>query len=202
MKIIIGIDPGASGSIAWINERGDIKTRSVKKESPLEALKEALNDAGNDPAVAFLERLTGFIAIPGGKGGPNPSTMFKMGVSAGYWEGLLAGLGVKTILVRPQEWQTGIAGAAAKKGPERKRALKAEAVRRFPKEKITLLTCDAMLIAEYGARRVFEGESKAKEAKAKSSFAGCHFEVPPSVTNFPLTSVNWFRQIAVNVRER
>lgn len=161
MKLILGIDPGANGSISWIDARGAIQSRSVKHDAPIESLREVLTIAPAAQCTAFLERLGGFIA-----GRPLPgSSMYKMGHSAGYWEGMLVGLGIKTILVRPQEWQTGIPGAAAKKGPERKRALKAEAIRRFPAEKVTLANCDSMLMAEYGARRVFEGQAKAVEKR-------------------------------------
>jgi hypothetical protein len=93
-----------------------------------------------------MEHVGGYIAgakLPG-------SSMFKMGHNAGYWEGALSALGVKVIRIRPQEWQKGITGITGKKGPDRKRALRDEAIRRFPQLKPTLQTCDALLIAEHG----------------------------------------------------
>ena len=145
MKRYIGIDPGAAGGLAFITEDGLVVVHSRKSATPLEAVQDALLGTNPNDCVAYLEQIGGFIA-----GRPLPgSSMFKMGHSVGYWEGLLAGLGVRTILVRPQKWQEGIPGATGKKGPDRKRVLRDEAVRRFPAMRPTLLTCDALLIADF-----------------------------------------------------
>jgi len=149
MKRVIGIDPGAHGALAHIFDfNGGLvfTVHATAKKPPIESLREAV---GSEPehCVAYLERIGGFIA---GKSLPG-SAMFKMGHNAGYWEGALAALKVRTILVRPQQWQAGIPGVAvAKEKPARKRALRDEALRRFPSAEVTLDTCDALLIADYG----------------------------------------------------
>lgn len=143
---VIAIDPGAHGALCFIPPTGSPVVHKTSDTPPLEALRDAL--AGASDCVAYLERVGGFIA---GKKLPG-SSMFKMGHSAGYWEGVLAALCVRTILVRPQDWQAGIPGTAGKKGADRKRALRAEAIRRFPALKPTLDTCDALLLADYGHR--------------------------------------------------
>jgi len=150
MKLtIIAIDPGAHGALCFIPPRtGRPILYRTAECPPLEALVDALASAEGEPSacVAYVEKIGGFIA---GKSLPG-SAMFKMGHSAGYWEGLLTALRIRTILVRPQDWQAGITGVSGKKGPERKRALRAEAIRRYPDLKPTLDTSDALLIADYG----------------------------------------------------
>jgi hypothetical protein len=80
--------------------------------------------------------------------------MFKFGQNFGYWLGLLAALEVRTVLVRPQTWQRGLAGSSLK-GPERKRALRDEAARRFAAAgvRVTLDNCDALLLLDYAQRQ-------------------------------------------------
>lgn len=148
-KRIIGIDPGLSGGLAFITDDGDIVTHKTKSTPPLEALQDAT--AGVEPfaCVAYMERIGGFIK---GKHLPG-SSMFKMGHNAGYWEGACAALGIRLILIRPQDWQAGIPGTAGKAGVDRKRALCAEAIRRFPSIHVTQQDCDALLIADF-ARKV------------------------------------------------
>lgn len=146
--VLIGIDPGASGACAIRFVDGTALVHRVKDTPPVEALIDAVAEYGPANAVAYLERVGGFIA---GKGLPG-SSMFKMGKSAGYWEGALNALRIRTILVTPQVWQKGISGTTGKKGADRKRALRDEARRRFPAQKVTLDNCDALLILEYGVR--------------------------------------------------
>ena len=153
MKNVIGIDPGAHGAVAFIND-DSVSVYNTAHMPPIEALRCVLETVDVSVCVAYLERIGGFIA---GKSLPG-SAMFKMGHSAGYWEGALAALKIRTILVRPQQWQAGIPGVTAhKEKPARKRALKDEAIRRFPALKITLDNCDALLIADYG-RTMERGE--------------------------------------------
>jgi hypothetical protein len=144
----IGIDPGANGALCFVTHSGLTIIHRTSKTPPLEALQDAVTCAGAENCVAYLEKIGGFIA---GKGLPG-SSMFKMGHSAGYWEGMLAFAGVRTIYVRPQEWQKGISGTTGTKGADRKRALRDEAIRRHPTLKPTLETADALLIADYGMR--------------------------------------------------
>lgn len=145
---IIGIDPGLSGGLAFITADGRTVTHSTKSTPPLEALQDATAGVEAASCVAYLERVGGFIK---GKSLPG-SSMFKMGHNAGYWEGALAAMGVRTITTTPQNWQAGIPGTSGKSGPDRKRSLQAEAIRRFPGLKVTLQNCDALLIADFGRK--------------------------------------------------
>lgn len=152
---IIAIDPGAHGALCFIQPRSMPVVYKTADTPPLEALRAAIAQADPQDCVAYLERLGGFIA---GKHLPG-SSMFKMGHSAGYWEGLLAALRIRTLLVRPQDWQAGIPGTSGTKGADRKRALRAEAIRRFPVLRPTLDTCDALLLADYAYRAEIGGRA-------------------------------------------
>lgn len=143
--LIIGVDPGASGGFAEIWPDGKVDTFPMFAEDDMRDYFKAITQF-NLP-VCYLELVSGFI----GKAQPG-SHMFKFGNGYGYIRGLLAANHIKTVLVRPQEWQKGVPGAAGLKGPDRKRALKEEAARLFPQIKVTLSTADALLIADYGRK--------------------------------------------------
>lgn len=147
MARIIGIDAGAHGALVW-TEGGKFVLHPTAKNAPIEMLQDAIG--GAESVVCYMERIGGFIA-----GRPLPgSAMFKMGHNFGWWLGALEALRVRTILVQPQTWQKGLPYLDGKKGADRKRALKAEALRRYPAlQGITLETCDALLIADYGLRQ-------------------------------------------------
>jgi len=149
VKIVIGIDPGANGAlVAWFNDDKPVIHKCAKTD-PYDALMDITDCALSrmDVCVAYLEQVQGFI----GKQQPG-AAMFKFGDGYGYIRGVLRALGVSTVLVRPQTWQKGLPGMASLKGPDRKRALRDEAARRFPQIKVTLDNCDALLIASYGQR--------------------------------------------------
>jgi hypothetical protein len=142
----VGIDPGASGCIAVQTSLGE--RRQFKLDKPgadLEAFKwlKEVED-GQDNLIVFLERVGGFV----GRAQPG-SAMFNFGKGVGRLEGIMEALAIPYRQVVPQVWQKGIPGVAGLDGPDRKRALRAEAVRRFPNIKVTLDNCDALLILDY-----------------------------------------------------
>jgi hypothetical protein len=152
MKTRIGIDPGASGGIAW--QHGDAKACAVKMPDTAGDLIELLRDIqfkaeqATDDCEAHVELVGGFI----GKRQPG-SAMFKFGKGAGVIEGALMALGVRVLLHRPQAWQkTFSLGTASQCATSTvwKNKLKAEAQRRFPHLKVTNATADALLILEHG----------------------------------------------------
>lgn len=145
-KIIIGIDPGVNGGVCFIGaERVD--AFAMKSLADLKAELVELKSK-NRPLKAYLEEVGGFI------GKPQPgSAMFKFGRSMGEIVGLLTGLEIPFETVRPQVWQKGLPNIAKLKGVERKRALKEIATQRFPELSLTLKTCDAALIADWGSKQ-------------------------------------------------
>jgi hypothetical protein len=149
MKIIIGIDVGASGGIAIMYPQKTVTHEKLGESEIVDILNElkAFSFIDNYELVAYIEEVGGFI----GKAQPG-SAMFKFGRNFGFWLGVLASCRIKTVLVRPQVWQKGLSGLQGIKGTERKKALKEHACRLYPDLKVTLANCDALLIAEYGAR--------------------------------------------------
>jgi hypothetical protein len=165
--VILGIDPGASGGIAWV--RGAEVKAVPMPCTPGDTLA-LLRDLSSGLHVAYIEHVVGF--IPGGGAG----AMFTFGEGFGYLQGCLDALGYRTIRVRPQAWQKALAlgkpekikagedltpagkkllaqQRALRKG-DWKRKLLAEAQRRFPECNVTLKTADALLILEFGRQQL------------------------------------------------
>lgn len=150
MKLIIAIDPGASGGIAKMEmNTGVVTAMAMPEDADLRDMFENIKaEYGND-LVCYLEQVGGYIGVP-----QPGSYMFNFGDGFGYIRGIVDAMRIRRIMVRPQVWQKGIPGVVPKmKGAERKRALKEYAARLYPNEKVTLKTADALALLEY-ARRV------------------------------------------------
>ena len=120
--MIIGIDPGLSGAIAWVSEDGhlirvaDMPTVEVngkKKVSP-QMLVSMLEEHDDLIRLAAIEEVA---AMPG----QGVSSMFNFGYSAGILAGVCAGLGIPTVFYRPAVWKRQ-AGVPADKGAARQMA--------------------------------------------------------------------------------
>lgn len=150
MRTYLGIDPGASGGMAVLIDSELCTYRMPKTEADVVDLLCTL------AAVAdgiVMERIGGYV----GKEQPG-SYMFNFGRGCGIIAGCLLALGRRFDEVEPQRWQAAL-GLRRSRGMGKsdwKRALKAEAQRSFPSAKITLATCDAVLLARY-ARLSHEG---------------------------------------------
>ena len=154
MKTIIAIDPGKSGGIAFRCGKSCGTQPMPETFGELtESLREFKQQATIEGCelVAYVERVQGFA----GKNRPG-FHMFGLGENFGAIQGILAALNVRTILVRPQEWQKGFqlgSRSTSKSDNDWKNKLKAEAQRRFPELKVTLKTADALLILEYAQKQ-------------------------------------------------
>jgi hypothetical protein len=152
MKTIIAIDPGAAGGIAVLYSCGRaVADPMPETEEDVVNYLRSLESAASVDGItlcAFVEKVGGFI-----KGNRAPgSTMFNFGFGCGVIEGALRAMRIRTVYVRPQEWQKHFSlGTAASSGSKTawKNKLKAEAQRRFPQLKVTLKTSDALLILDY-----------------------------------------------------
>lgn len=142
---MIAIDPGASGGIAWMDSEGAVNCTTLDEwQGRLYTLKAE----NGTHLICYLEN-PGF---GGMKGFTNVAKLHRL---TGKIEGYLQGLMIKSILVRPQEWQKALKlGTSKQYGKRWKAHLRDEAQRRFPGLHITLKTADALLILEYagGAR--------------------------------------------------
>lgn len=147
-KSYIGIDPGKHGGIAVLDETGAIVDVVKMPETPQDLL-EFLSQY-KENSVCTLERVGG---MPGNGG----SAMFNFGKGYGHLQMALIALEIPTEDVTPNKWEkTYQLGSSGKFGKtEWKNKLKAKAQQLFPSlgKKITLATCDALLIAEYGRRQ-------------------------------------------------
>ncbi len=142
---IIGIDPGKNGGIAILDNEGKV-LELIKMPPTPEDLYFFLSKNATQH-VCILEKVGG---MPGNGG----SAMFNFGKGYGNIEMALIACGIKTITVTPQKWQKHyqLGSSTSCSHTEWKNKLKAKAQQLFPSlgKKITLVTCDALLLAEYG----------------------------------------------------
>ena len=119
--MILGIDPGISGAIAWVSDDGhligvaDMPTVEVvgkKKVSP-QMLVAMLEDYDDVKMVAIED----VHALPG----QGVTSMFSFGYSAGILAGVCAGLRMPMSFYRPSVWKRA-AGVPADKGAARQMA--------------------------------------------------------------------------------
>lgn len=138
--IFIAIDPGASGGIAW---RVDDDVQCVPMPDNVHELYGLLYGIVllPDSIDCVLESVH---AMPRDSG----RAAFSFGENYGQIQGVLAALKIPYRFVTPQKWQSKIGGLpkGADKKKERKAALKAYALQRFPHlgKKVTLKTSDAL----------------------------------------------------------
>lgn len=154
--IVIGIDPGLSGAIAFYDTRAKTievhdmpvveVTRSgkAKKEISPAMVAHILSSHEQQIAAAFVERVG---AMPG----QGVTSVFSFGYSTGVVIGALAACGIPTTIVTPQAWQKGMAVRGGKDG-SRQRAMElwpdqADLFKRVRDNGRS----DAALIAAYGA---------------------------------------------------
>lgn len=142
---IIGIDPGKNGGICILNQNGEVLTLIKMPATPSDLY--SFLAEHSDCNACVLEKVGG---MPGNGG----SAMFNFGKGYGWLEMALIACKIKTITVTPQKWQKyyQLGSSSSCTHTEWKNKLKAKAQQLFPLQgkKITLVTCDAMLIAEYG----------------------------------------------------
>jgi len=161
VKVIVGIDPGAHGALAFLPERGtpwvmDMPTVQVKRgKRTINRVEPAVIGAvlrgtlvGND-IVASVEQVG---AMPG----QGVSSMFEFGRSFGAVLGVLAALSVPVTMTPPQTWKRAMGVSADKTGS------RASALRLWPELAAELARvkddgrAEALLIAEH-YRRTSEG---------------------------------------------
>jgi hypothetical protein len=153
-KIIIAVDPGASGGLAvrWASGVVGAYPMPGTEADVVEMLNswngEAL--AESTTLCAYVEKVGGYIS-----GRPAPgSAMFNFGRNVGVINGALLARGIRTVEVRPQEWQQTVgAGNSKTHGSKWKTHLKGIAQQRFPGLTPSLKTADALLILEHAIQK-------------------------------------------------
>jgi hypothetical protein len=106
-----------------------------------------------EQSFAVIERVGGYVR---GVDAPG-SAMFNFGKGYGALLMALCAAGVPHEEVTPNVWMRGLGVPPRKKSEARKdwkNRLKMKAQQLFPREKVTLVTADALLIAEYCRRKM------------------------------------------------
>lgn len=156
MIYYFGADPGASGGLAALSSAGQVYTLPLKDLEPMRVWEWLAGFGELSTRYATMELVTGY--IPGREGmahgGQPGSHMFNFGRSVGVLIGLLTAAAIPFEEVRPQTWQKylGIVPRNRKGGetqPQFKARLKDFAQGLYPSVKLTLGTCDSLLLAHY-----------------------------------------------------
>jgi len=153
---ILTIDPGASGGVVEVYPDGRLVATPMPDDADLRDLIQAFAVGAameGDRAVAYMEIVGGMIKVGGKNVGMGP-VMFNFGSGFGYIRGLLDMARIERRMITPKMWQANIPGIHGLDKPCRKRALKDHAARLFPSIKVTLMTADALCIADYARRQV------------------------------------------------
>ena len=147
----IGIDPGAGGGIAAIDEEGNIKAYKCPQSSEDMALlfEVLVGDTPPDNVRLLMERVW---ARPTNA----VRAAFSYGVNYGQWLGVASSHEIKMNTVIPTEWIRWVGCPKALKSVIRKRWLKEKAQELYPEiKRVTLKTSDAILITKYAREEYF-----------------------------------------------
>jgi len=168
--VIIGIDPGSNGGIAFKSPRGNGAVKMPDTDTDIvNFLKSFQFD--KEPVHVLCEKVGGFVGkrktvvnikcphcrglVPYEKEEADPgSAMFKFGDGNGFVRGVCIALGFGYDTIAPRSWQK-IHNLYKERGMSKtqwKNILKDRAQKLFPNLKVTLSTADALLILDVALR--------------------------------------------------
>ena len=136
---IVGIDPGWSGGVATLNERGEVEVVASFTKMTEKDILRAMLMACEGADVVYIEKVH---AMPG----QGVTSMFKFGQIYGMLRMIVLAMSVPMHDVTPQTWQKKL---SCRTGGD-KNVTKSLAQQWWPDTKITHGNADALLIAEYG----------------------------------------------------
>lgn len=166
--MIVGLDPGLTGAVAFMERGGSIVTvedtpsfltDGKKRDYDVPGMVRLLMENGSTGHIehVFIERQQARPGIP-------PQAMLKIGHGFGLWIGILATLHIPYTAVWPQVWQREMyAGAVPGEGKERSLLVASRLWPDLVIPKSRHDRADALLIAEWG-RRLLLGKTKQWEA--------------------------------------
>ena len=147
-EIVLGVDPGANGGIAWIDYNG--KACVEKMPDSLQDLWELICDITSYPKSSIDGRsYKAYIEQVASSPQMGVVSAFSFGRGYGNLEMALTAAGIPFERVRPQVWQKAL--GCMTKGD--KNVSKSKAQELFPYRKVTHATADALLIAYYGTKQ-------------------------------------------------
>ncbi len=147
----MGIDPGMSGGIAIVRRGSTEAMKMPQTETDINA---AFSNDDHDIDFAVIEKVH---SMPD----QGVSSSFKFGMNYGFLRAMLIAHKIPFEEVNPRDWQKALGIPPRQKKPTEeshvdfKNRLKARAQQLFPYQRVTLATCDALLIAEF-CRRVHD----------------------------------------------
>lgn len=146
-RYVFGIDPGLKGGIAVLDVSGDVVEVVAMPQTPHDIL-DFFRRYDGASCVAYLED------VGHGMPGQSSKATATFARHCGHLEMALLSLGIRTNMVTPQKWQKEYQlGKNDGTKAAWKNKLKAKAQQLFPRQKVTLLNADALLIAEYGRKK-------------------------------------------------
>lgn len=153
-RYIIGVDPGDAGGIAVYDKREEtMKTFKMPDTFPdiYGFFRDFISEVGSADVIAIMEN------VGHGMPGQSSSATAKFARHNGHLEMALYSTGIRTEMVTPQKWQKSYSNSiGTSKGLDKvswKNRLKGEAQRLYPNNKVTLWNADAILLANYGAKK-------------------------------------------------
>ena len=146
-KIIIGIDPGKSGGIAWKDVEGVVRVEKMPQtpHDCVDFFRECIILGCHDDISCVLEKVA-----PNSQNGCQGN--FRLGQNYGELRMLLATLGISFTEVSPAKWMNAIVPNRPKGGKTptaRKNYIKEKMQNLYPDLKIILATSDALAILTY-----------------------------------------------------
>jgi crossover junction endodeoxyribonuclease RuvC len=154
--IILGIDPGLSGALAFLDTKtGMIAVEDMPTVTVMRNRKEKREVSAQLVAAIVVKRHVeaAFLEKVNAMAGQGVSSVFSFGRSAGIIEGVLAAFDIPTTLVTPQAWQKAMAVRDGKDGSrERAMQLFPASAELFQRKKDDGRS-DAALIAKHGSNQ-------------------------------------------------
>ncbi|MCP3882381.1 MAG: hypothetical protein GY701_28900 [Sulfitobacter sp.] len=149
MTVVIGIDPGLAGGIAWTE--GPDKLGAVKMPETERDVADVIERLANLPelTVAYIERVHSSPQM-------GVTSAFTFGRGYGFLRGLLTARCIPFDEVTPRTWQKEFSllrRSSSESGTDKKNRHKAKAQQLWPDLKVTHATADALLICEWARRR-------------------------------------------------
>ena len=138
--MIVAIDPGASGGIAWFTRKRVIDCCKLA-QTPMDIFLQLRSLREGDKDVKCIMENVGFY-----RPGNSATSAVKFARHCGHLDMALLALHYQIEMVTPSKWMRGFLGTVPKDKTERKNAIKIKCQQRLPYlgKKITLATSDAL----------------------------------------------------------
>ena len=143
-NMYIGIDPGINGAIACITGDDLFCIPCPKTIADMNNSVEQLVKIHKHTGYRVHAVIEAVHSFPGN----SAKSMFTFGMNYGQWLGILAGNKIPYLQITPHVWMKHF-GSMPRDKKDRKNHLKHLSQQRYPEERVTLKTADAILLAEY-----------------------------------------------------